>query len=108
MFFLLVGVFACAQSGTNSSSNHLTKHITNYEECVAAGFPILKTHPPRCVDSDQTVYIKQNKDSDLFASGGGAACSNLCGDGKCQEVVCMAVGCPCAETRDSCPQDCLR
>jgi len=33
-------------------------------------------------------------------------CKNLCGDGKCQQVVCMAIGCPCAETVVSCPQDC--
>ena len=34
------------------------------------------------------------------------ACKDLCGDGVCQEVVCMAIGCPCAETAQSCPQDC--
>ncbi len=33
-------------------------------------------------------------------------CQDLCGDGICQEVVCLAVGCPCAETPESCPQDC--
>lgn len=33
-------------------------------------------------------------------------CENLCGDGICQEIVCMAIGCPCAETTESCPQDC--
>lgn len=35
-----------------------------------------------------------------------STCKNLCGDGECQEVVCQAVGCPCAETPDSCPSDC--
>ncbi|MFW5746040.1 MAG: PspC domain-containing protein [Nanoarchaeota archaeon] len=33
-------------------------------------------------------------------------CTDECGDGVCQEMVCTAVGCPCAETADSCPQDC--
>jgi len=33
-------------------------------------------------------------------------CENLCGDGVCQEVVCMAVGCPCPETPITCPEDC--
>lgn len=33
-------------------------------------------------------------------------CKDLCGDGVCQEVVCEAVGCPCAETSKTCPQDC--
>lgn len=34
-------------------------------------------------------------------------CKNFCGDGVCQQIVCMAVGCPCAETAENCPQDCL-
>jgi len=34
-------------------------------------------------------------------------CKDLCGDGICQEVVCLAEGCPCAESPQSCPEDCL-
>jgi putative hemolysin len=34
-------------------------------------------------------------------------CKDLCGDGVCQEIVCLAVGCPCSETKESCPQDCF-
>lgn len=34
-------------------------------------------------------------------------CKNLCGNGVCQEIVCMAIGCPCSETKESCPQDCV-
>lgn len=33
-------------------------------------------------------------------------CIDLCGDGVCQEVVCMAIGCPCPETKETCPTDC--
>jgi putative hemolysin len=33
-------------------------------------------------------------------------CKDLCGDGICQEIVCMAIGCPCPETKESCPIDC--
>ncbi|RLE47732.1 hypothetical protein DRJ25_01665 [Candidatus Woesearchaeota archaeon] len=33
-------------------------------------------------------------------------CKDLCGDGVCQEFVCMSLGCPCAETAETCPQDC--
>ena len=41
--------------------------------------------------------------SHYFGTG---VCFNQCGDGKCQEVVCQAIGCPCAETIESCPEDC--
>ncbi|OGZ46153.1 MAG: hypothetical protein A3C84_05040 [Candidatus Ryanbacteria bacterium RIFCSPHIGHO2_02_FULL_48_12] len=33
-------------------------------------------------------------------------CQDSCGDGACQEVVCLGTGCACAETSQSCPQDC--
>ena len=33
-------------------------------------------------------------------------CVNKCGDGVCAEIVCQGIGCPCAETKTSCPQDC--
>jgi len=37
---------------------------------------------------------------------GNGMCEDMCGDGTCQEMVCMAEGCPCAETPESCPEDC--
>jgi len=33
-------------------------------------------------------------------------CEDKCGDGICQEIVCQAIGCPCSETSQTCPQDC--
>jgi len=33
-------------------------------------------------------------------------CQDRCGNEICEEVVCLAVGCPCPETKESCPQDC--
>ncbi len=36
----------------------------------------------------------------------GAACTDQCGNGSCEEMVCMAIGCPCAETAESCAADC--
>lgn len=35
-----------------------------------------------------------------------SVCKDLCGDGECQEMVCEAVGCPCAETVENCAWDC--
>ncbi len=33
-------------------------------------------------------------------------CKDMCGNGRCEEIVCQAEGCPCPETPQSCPQDC--
>jgi hypothetical protein len=37
-----------------------------------------------------------------------ANCINKCGNGSCEEVVCMTVGCPCGETKENCPFDCTK
>ncbi|MGH8531071.1 MAG: hypothetical protein ACRETN_14710 [Nevskiales bacterium] len=39
-------------------------------------------------------------------STAGTVCIDQCGNGTCEEMVCMAVGCPCAETASTCPKDC--
>ncbi|MDI6738308.1 MAG: hypothetical protein QME12_07400 [Nanoarchaeota archaeon] len=36
----------------------------------------------------------------------GIACTDKCGDFECDEVVCMADGCPCSENYRTCPNDC--
>lgn len=33
-------------------------------------------------------------------------CKDNCGNGVCEEIVCLALGCPCPESSSSCPQDC--
>lgn len=33
-------------------------------------------------------------------------CKDFCGDGICQRFVCLAIGCPCPETEETCPKDC--
>jgi hypothetical protein len=33
-------------------------------------------------------------------------CIDQCGNGVCEEMVCMGEGCPCPETPESCPIDC--
>lgn len=46
-----------------------------------------------------------NKKTPPLGRGDGI-CQDLCGNGKCEEVVCMGEGCPCAETAVNCPADC--
>ncbi|MEK6964177.1 MAG: hypothetical protein AABX70_07140 [Nanoarchaeota archaeon] len=37
---------------------------------------------------------------------GSIVCNDLCGNDRCEQVVCMGNGCPCAENSESCPEDC--
>lgn len=94
------------------------QQINSFADCVAAGFPVLRTLPARCRAADGRMFVDDRGagvPSDRMPSGGdlpaadeGGACKNLCGDGKCQEMVCMAVGCPCAESPMTCPADCAK
>ena len=73
--------------------------VRSFEECVAESGKILKMYPPKCVTQDGHVFVETPKEQK-------SACENKCGDGECQEMVCMAVGCPCAENQTNCPKDC--
>ncbi len=97
----LLAVSACSQQ-TESTNVPETENITiqNYQQCVKLGGIILKTYPPKC----------RTKSGAIYTSGGStskALCNNLCGDGICQEIVCLGTGCACAESVDSCPKDCM-
>jgi hypothetical protein len=74
--------------------------VTNFEECVKEGGEILKSYPAQCVSRAGDRFFDTPKKPQ------GSACRDLCGNGSCEEIVCMATGCPCGESPASCPQDC--
>lgn len=71
----------------------------SYDTCVASGGRLAADQAGRCTTANGQVFEESKK-------AAGATCKDLCGDGKCQEMVCMAVGCPCAESKTTCPTDC--
>lgn len=71
----------------------------SFQECVDQGGRVQETSPPVCVSQDGVRFVKK-------PTGRVKACEDRCGDGQCQEIVCMAIGCPCAESHSSCPKDC--
>lgn len=52
--------------------------------------------------------VRANKDENITLPLPNKTCSNRCGDGTCQEIVCMGIGCPCSESSQTCPSDCLK
>lgn len=79
-------------------------------ECYSfedSGGPVCYTGDPcfRC-PSGKCVILESYPMQVRCEGETGAPCEDLCGDGICQEIVCEAIGCPCAETPESCPQDC--
>lgn len=77
----------------------VSRSVDSFEECVAQSGKVLKMYPPKCVTQDGKVFLETARQPSK-------TCKNMCGDGECQEIVCMAVGCPCAENRATCPKDC--
>ena len=77
----------------------------SFKECAEQGGAILKSFPAQCVSRDGKRFIEDEGGS-RSRGGAGRACKDECGNGQCEEMVCMAIGCPCAETHQSCPQDC--
>ena len=81
-------------------------NVTNYEECTEAGGIILETYPAQCQTPDGRSFTQIIDEPVVPPDVPGQACEDKCGDGICQEIVCMAIGCPCPETPENCPQDC--
>lgn len=71
----------------------------SFAECARQEGQILKSYPAQCVTKDGKVFVDNSTGSD-------GSCKDLCGDGRCQQIVCMAIGCPCPESTTSCPKDC--
>ncbi len=42
----------------DKSTANLTAEITSFDECVAAGFPIMETYPEQCKTTDGTTFTK--------------------------------------------------
>jgi hypothetical protein len=99
---LLTGLSSCVVAQPAAAPS-------NFEECIAAGNPMLKSYPARCVAHGKTFVQEVPRPSREIGTPKGAfggGCKSQCGDGTCQEVVCMAVGCPCPESPQTCSEDC--
>jgi hypothetical protein len=99
--FLFIFVFFACTPGQPASAD-----TGSFEDCVKEGNIIRKSLPAQCVTKDGKVFVDTKtflKPPPLTMQGN---CKNLCGDGTCQEMVCMALGCPCPETAENCPKDC--
>lgn len=95
---LLFTILGCAVNMRNTAS----AEINSFEECVSAGYPIMRSMPARCAVPGGKVFIDPN----TLPRAQAKICNDLCGDGTCQEIVCLGEGCPCPETPESCPKDC--
>jgi hypothetical protein len=116
LIFLSLSYFsACGLAGNGS--------VDSYEKCVAAGNVILRSIPPRCVTREGDIFVgptvnKEGATKPIIQNTptisstnsseipNKSICKDLCGNNTCEQIVCQAEGCPCAETPVNCPKDC--
>lgn len=101
----LLAFISCSGSSDDGSdvNSDSSSAVKSYDDCVAAGYPIMESFPPQCTTPDGTVYVDNPEEP---ITGENPLCEDRCGDGECQETVCLAEGCPCAESEDTCKKDC--
>ena len=76
------------------------KQPSTFEECLRAPHTLNSDNPPSCVTAAGKVF------ANTLEIAGTAICKDLCGNGECEEIVCMGSNCPCAESSATCPADC--
>ena len=79
--------------------------VDNFEQCLKAGNPVMESYPRQCKTPAGKIFIEQLTNKEKIQPPK-VNCLNLCGDDICQEIVCLALGCPCAEDPQTCPEDC--
>ncbi|MBU0731480.1 hypothetical protein KKC88_01200 [Patescibacteria group bacterium] len=105
---LLAAVSAIVLAGCAAAPDK-DADINSFEECAAAGYPIMESYPEQCMtDSGRSFTNEKQAPVIPPENPEGKSCEDLCGDGVCQEIVCMAIGCPCPETPENCPADCAK
>jgi hypothetical protein len=101
IFACMIGICSFGCSSYASPPEEPRKPL-NYQECVSGGGKVLKSYPGQCITSDGMRFIQDEGASKRTQK----SCKDTCGNGTCEEIVCMALGCPCPETPATCPQDC--
>lgn len=94
------------------------KNINSFEECAKV-YPVMESYPARCATPDGRSFTQElseeekkkiippaTSSADEISPSPSSTSKNQCGDGVCQEVACLAIGCPAPETPQNCPQDC--
>lgn len=77
-------------SATNDTEGFVVDTIVKHNRVVSMSFD--KVPKPLAEDIETNISFVN--------------CEDRCGDGICDEMVCMAIGCPCRETVDNCQIDC--
>ena len=110
MKILMIALLLLTGCTSSLSATDVKDSIIDYETCVKAGNPTLRSYPGQCITKDGRRFVQKVTQSDTRIGESKdvqkTLCVNKCGDGSCDSIVCFGSGCPCAETQNSCAADC--
>lgn len=107
IFFALGGVLVFAFLRIKPTINKLDKSQIDSSSVVCTREAQL------CPDGSTVGRVGPNCEfapcpgNNSMSQGNSGSCVNYCGDGKCQKTVCETVDCPCVESQENCPIDCV-
>jgi hypothetical protein len=91
LIFVLIAISVFILGCTGVEENN----ITNFEECVAAGFPVMESYPRQCNDGENT-YVEQINEDANFQTDGFSLINNDgvyscvgCGENAEGEFICI-------------------
>jgi len=93
-----------------TSTDIKDSEIDSFQDCVDAGYPVMLSYPAQCMTKDGRSFTEEVDtpvEPPIVVPQPDMLCEDNCGDGRCDEIVCLATGCPCAETKQDCPEDCI-
>ena len=98
LIIVFASIFAFAYVEVKNSNRARDIIVSSFDDCVINGGDILESFPRQCVINEKT-FVEEIEEEV-------AICVDSCGNGTCEEIVCLGQGCPCSETIESCPSDC--
>lgn len=63
-----VGVIALSFTFVGDGEDRVARSVSNFEECAAAGYPIMYSYPPQCRANGET-FVEDVGTSTLFSTG---------------------------------------
>lgn len=85
------------------SSKVISGEEFDRDNCLAQGGIIMY---PDCVGCAPYCSFTEGEEIRETIGDSDRLCVDMCGNGICEEIVCLGEGCPCPESVETCPADC--
>lgn len=79
--------------------------VKSFGDC-AKYYPVMESYPAQCRTPDGRLFVQELTDEEEDRIKPPPSCRDQCGNGACEEIVCLSTDCPCSETAETCPADC--